>query len=391
MLRKNRRAVVVVLDGAGAGAAPDAHEYGDGGAHTLLSVITANGLLVLPHLYALGLHLILDLPSSSFEGNICGSYGRMAPLSPGKDTTSGHWELAGLVLNSPFPTYPDGFPPEVIEEFEQATGRKVLGNVVASGTEIIEILGRQHLISGRPIVYTSADSVFQVAAHEQVVPVDLLYSWCRAARRILSHRHAVGRVIARPFAGNPGNFRRTPRRKDYSLPPPGKTILDRAQERGFPVGVIGKVADIFDHRGITLHRPGKDNEQVFHSLGKLLSELPAGLIWATFGDFDTLYGHRNDVQGYARALQQFDDWLPILKSGLNGEDLLLISADHGCDPAFPGTDHTREYVPLLVWSPSLPAGLNLGTRSSMADLAAGIAGWLGLPPLDSGTDFLSVP
>ena len=379
---------MVVLDGAGAGAAPDAGDYGDQGAFTLRRVITANGQLPLPHLYGLGLHLILDLPASRPEEVVYGCYGRMTPLSPGKDTTSGHWELAGLVLDRPFPTYPKGFPPEIIENFEQAIGRKVLGNVVASGTEIIERLGRQHLRSDYPIVYTSADSVFQIAAHEQVVPVELLYSWCQAARLILRHRHAVGRVIARPFEGDPGNFQRPPRRKDYSLPPTGETILDRAQEQGLPVGVIGKVADIFNHRGITVHRPGKGNDQVFDSLQKLLDGLPRGLIWATFGDFDTLYGHRNDVQGFARALQQFDCWIPLLKQQIGFRDLLLITADHGCDPTYPGTDHTREYVPLLVWSPSLPLGVNLGTRSTMADLAAGIAGWLGVPPLGRGTNFL---
>lgn len=387
-VQKSRRAIVVVLDGAGAGAAPDAGDYGDQGANTLRGVITAGEQLSLPHLYGLGLHLILDLPALPVEKAINGCYGRMAPRSPGKDTTSGHWELAGLVLDRPFPTYPGGFPSDIIRKFEQVLGRKVLGNVVASGTEIIERLGQKHLNTGYPIVYTSADSVFQIAAHEQIIPVEQLYSWCRAARMILQHRHAVGRVIARPFEGEPGAFRRTSRRKDYSLPPPGETILDRIKEHGLPVGVIGKVADIFNHRGITVHRPGKDNQQIFDSLQKLMGELSEGLVWATFGDFDTLYGHRNDVKGFARALQQFDNWMPLLKRQIKAGDLLLITADHGCDPTFPGTDHTREYVPLLVWSPSLPPGVNLGTRSTMADMAAGIAGWMGLPPLGPGSSFL---
>ncbi|HHX87308.1 MAG TPA: phosphopentomutase [Firmicutes bacterium] len=382
------RAIVVVLDGAGAGAAPDAVDYGDQGAHTLRQVITGQDRLPLNNLYRLGLHLVLDLPAVQPEDTICGSYGRMAPLSPGKDTTSGHWELAGLILDNPFPVYPQGFPPEIIEPFEQAIGRKVLGNIAASGTEIIERLGEQHLHTGYPIVYTSADSVFQIAAHEQAVPVELLYSWCQAARSILRHQHAVGRVIARPFEGRSGSFQRTPRRRDYSLPPPGETILDRAGESGLPVAVIGKVADIFNHRGITIHRPGKSNDQVFSSLQELLAEVPRGLIWATFGDFDTLYGHRNDSQGFARALLLFDRRIPALKKQMGEGDLLLITADHGCDPTFPGTDHTREYVPLLVWSPSLPAGTNLGTRSTLADLAAGIAEWLGLSPLERGTSFL---
>ncbi|NMA92821.1 MAG: phosphopentomutase [Firmicutes bacterium] len=386
------RVIVAILDGAGAGAAPDAADYGDQGAQTLRSVITAGSRLSLPHLYSLGLHLVLGLPALLPESEVCGYYGRLAPHSPGKDTTSGHWELAGLVLARPFPTYPDGFPPAIIAQFEKAIGRKVLGNLVASGTEIIEQLGRRHLDSGGPIVYTSADSVFQIAAHEKVVPVETLYSWCRTARQILRDPHGVGRVIARPFVGRPGSFQRTPRRRDYSLPPPGETILDRVHGRGLPVGVIGKVADIFDHRGITAHLPGKNNDQVFASLLKLMGMLPEGLIWATFGDFDSLYGHRNDVRGFARALEQFDRWIPLLKEKMDPKDLFLISADHGCDPSYPGTDHTREYVPLLAWHSALSPGIdavNLGSRSGMADFAAGIAGWLALPPLVRGNNFLS--
>ncbi len=387
------RAVVVVLDGAGVGALPDASDYGDAGANTLFHVLQKEGPLHLPNLYKLGLGRVLQLSAkhASLPGvptnPPLGRCGRMAPRSPGKDTTSGHWELAGVVLPRPFPVYPRGFPDNVIIPFEQALGRKVLGNKPASGTVIIEELGELHLETGFPIVYTSADSVFQIAAHDAVASLEELYRWCAAAREILKDEHAVGRVIARPFTGSPGFFKRTKGRRDFSLDPPGTTILDRAEQAGYPVAVIGKVSDIFNHRGVTLKQPGSDNETVAESLSYLLSHIGSGVLWATFGDFDTLYGHRNDSAGFAAALESFDLYLQEIICSLNAKDLLLITADHGCDPTHPGSDHTREYVPLMAWSPSWTGGVELGTRSTLADLGAGAAGWLKLRPLENGQIF----
>lgn len=387
------RAVVVVLDGAGVGALPDASAYGDDGANTLYHVLQKEGPLHLPNLYKMGLGRILQLsanhtslPAVPTDPSL-GRCGRMAPRSPGKDTTSGHWELAGVVIPRPFPVYPFGFPAEVLLPFEQALGRKVLGNKAASGTVIIEELGTLHLKTGSPIVYTSADSVFQIAAHDAVVPPEELYRWCLTAREILKDEHAVGRVIARPFTGSPGAFKRTKGRRDFSLAPPGPTLLDRADQAGYPVAVIGKVSDIFNHRGVTLHRPGGDNDTVAESLFYLLNHIDSGVLWATFGDFDTLYGHRNDSAGFAAALESFDLHLREILFALKQEDLLLITADHGCDPTHPGSDHTREYVPLIAWSPSWTGGVDVGTRTTLADLGAGAAKWLNLPPLKNGYTF----
>ncbi len=388
-----RRAVIVIIDGGGVGELPDAASYGDAGANTLLHVISKEGPLELPNLQRLGLEEILSLsagtaaPPGAPPLLNAGYYGRMASRAAGKDTTSGHWELAGVVLEQPFPLYPRGFPREIIDAFEQAIGRPILGNIPASGTEIIKELGENHLQTGRPIVYTSADSVFQIAAHEEIVPPEELYRWCAEARAILQGDHGVGRVIARPFTGEPGAFQRTIRRKDFSLSPPGTTLLDLAAAAGYPVAVIGKVADVFNHRGITLHRPGGDNEATAAALKGLLRESPGGIIWATFGDFDTLYGHRNDSSGFARSLERFDSHLGEILTLLRSGDYLFISADHGCDPTFPGTDHTREHVPIIAWSPSLEQSCNLGTRSSFADLGASASAWLHLPPLNHGTPF----
>jgi len=386
-----KRVIVVVLDGAGVGALPDADKYGDQGSNTLGNVWSKHGPLELPNLLALGLgHLIgagnaVKQEYSPFDAAY---YGRMAPLSPGKDTTSGHWELAGVVMDKPFPLYPDGFPDYIIDAFQKAIGRGILGNIAASGTVIIEELGEEHLNTGYPIVYTSADSVFQIAAHVDIVAPEELYEWCEKARKILTGQHAVGRVIARPFEGKVGSFKRTAGRHDYSLSPPGETILDLAKKAGYPVAVIGKVADVFAHRGLTLHLPGGNNEAIASDLHQLIDEVKSGLIWATFGDFDTIYGHRNDSEGFALALERFDLELAALLAKLDAGDLFFITADHGCDPTFPTTDHTREYVPLLAWGPSLPKAISIGTRKSYADLAACAAYWLKINPPSHGSSFL---
>jgi phosphopentomutase len=384
-----KKVIIIVLDGAGVGALPDAGLYGDEGANTLGNVLKKHGPLELKNLFSLGLGRILQIMDDKTGPPLQACYyGKMSPQSPGKDTTSGHWELAGLILKEPFPGYPDGFPDVIIERFKKEIGRDVLGNIAASGTEIINKLGDDHLKTGYPIVYTSADSVFQIAAHESVVPPDLLYAWCRKAREILTGEHAVGRVIARPFTGEHGSFMRTAGRHDFSLSPPGKTLLDHISEAGLHVAVIGKVADIFAHRGITLHRPGGDNKAIAGELHYLLDNIKGGLIWATFGDFDTVYGHRNDSKGFALALEEFDYYLAAFLKKLQKTDLLFITADHGCDPTFPTTDHTREYVPIMARSSSMRRNVDLGIRTTYADLAAGAARWLGINMPVSGNSFI---
>jgi phosphopentomutase len=375
-----RRVIVVVLDGAGVGALPDADLYGDQGSNTLKHVLEKHQGLNLKNLYSLGLSSILGLEGASRIQPLKGcSYGKMKPLSPGKDTTSGHWELAGLVLTKSFPVYPEGFPKAIIRAFEEAIGRSVLGNIAASGTEIIKELGLEHLKTGFPIVYTSADSVFQIAVHDRIAPLETLYQWCEKARTILDGEHAVGRVIARPFTGEPGAFVRTAKRRDFSLQPPGDTLLDLVKRAGKSVAVIGKVSDIFAHRGVSSKRPGGNNDAIAADLMDLIEKREGDLVWATFGDFDTVYGHRNDSAGYAAALERFDLKLADLLAALGAGDLLFITADHGCDPTFPTTDHTREYIPLLLYSPDFNFQATeqyLGIRNSYADLAATAAKWL---------------
>jgi phosphopentomutase len=336
---------VCVLDGVGAGALPDAGAYGDEGASTLLHVIKHSGV-DLPHLAGLGLGEIVGLPLGPPRPEA--AYGRLTERGAGKDTTTGHWEIMGLVLERPFPTYPHGFPPEVIEPFETAIGRPVLANRPASGTAIIAELGEEHLRTGRPIVYTSADSVFQVACHESIVPVAQLYEWCAAARAILQGPHAVGRVIARPFEGSSGAFRRTPRRRDFSLPPTGPTFLDLLAERGVPVVGVGKIGEIFGQRGVTVDDHTTDNTAGIAACNGYLEAMDGGLLFANLVDFDMLWGHRNDVEGFAAGLAQVDAALPGWLRRLRPDDALLICADHGVDPTVPGTDHTREYAPLLA-------------------------------------------
>jgi phosphopentomutase len=339
------RAFVCVLDGCGAGALPDAAAYGDEGSDTLRHVIERTRVR-LPNLAGLGLSEVVGLPLG--EPRREATYGRLVERGAGKDTTTGHWEMMGVVLERPFPTYPDGFPPDVVEPFERFTGRHVLCNRPASGTGIIEELGDEHVATGRPIVYTSADSVFQIACHEDVVPVEQLYEWCVAARAILSGQHAVGRVIARPFSGPSGGYARTPRRRDYSLAPPGPTYLDLLRERGVPVVGVGKIGEIFVQRGVDVDDHTTDNTAGIAACARHLREMEDGLLFANLVDFDQVWGHRNDVEGFASGLAAVDAALPLWESLLTPDDVLILCADHGVDPTTASTDHSREYSPLLA-------------------------------------------
>lgn len=374
---------LIVLDGVGVGALPDAHLYKDEGSNTLLHIDQKVGGLKLPRLEALGLGHILPLKGINPVRAPIASYGKMAEKSKGKDSTSGHWEIAGIILSKPFPVYPAGFPPDVIEEFTRRTGYGVLGNKVASGTEIIEELGEEHLRTKKVIVYTSADSVFQVAAHEDVLSLDELYRICRIAREILQGEHSVARVIARPFRGSPGNFIRTADRRDFSLPPPEPTLLDKLKEKGLEVIAIGKVGDIFAGRGLTQSQPAGDNQQGLRLTLEALRQTKKGLIFTNLGDFDTKFGHRNDVYGFARALKEFDDFLPAIIAALPQNWVLAITADHGCDPTTSSTDHSREYVPLLLFFQG-QKGKDLGIRECFCDLGTTISFWLRGDVLQNG-------
>ena len=382
------RAFLIVLDGVGIGALPDAADYGDQGTHTLLHVAEAAGGLSLPVLERLGLGRLLALPGVRAISDPRGARGRLAEASKGKDSTTGHWELAGLKLGRAFPTYPHGFPVPLLERWSERIGRGWIGNVAASGTEIIARLGAEHERSGRLIVYTSADSVFQVAAHERRVPLDELYAACRAARELLTGEHAVGRVIARPFVGEPGDYRRTPNRRDFSLEPPAETLLDRLKRAGQRVVTVGKVDDLFAGRGVSeaIHtRNNAEGEDVLVDLARRAGE---GLVFANLVDFDQQYGHRNDAPGFARALEQFDERCGEIEGRLRDDELCLVTADHGNDPTTPGTDHTREYTPLLVAGPRVRPGVDLGTRATFADVGATLAEMLGVGRLANGTSFL---
>jgi phosphopentomutase len=379
-----QRVIWIVLDSVGIGAMPDAAAYGDAGSNTLGN-IAKKRCLHLPNLCRLGLANIKSLAGLGRAEPPAAAYGKCTLASPGKDTTTGHWEMAGIILQKPFPVYPHGFPPDIIAEFESQIGRKVLGNKAASGTEIIAQLGEEHLRTGSPIVYTSADSVFQIAAHEAVVPLEELYRQCEIARAILHGPHEVGRVIARPFAGEPGAFRRTANRHDYAVPPPAGMLLDQLQQHGVPVCAIGKISDIFLGRGITRSIKTTSNADGMQKTMQAMRDQTGGLIFVNLVDFDQLYGHRNDVDGYARALEAVDRWLPDLD--LQDGDVLLLTADHGCDPTTPSTDHSREYTPLLVYGHHVQGGVNLGTRGSLADIGQTVACNFGAA-LSAGTSFL---
>jgi phosphopentomutase len=382
----SRRAAIVVLDGVGAGAAPDAAQYGDVGSDTLGNVARAVGGLSLPHLESAGLGNISAIAGVAPNPAARGAWGIMTPQSAGKDSTTGHWEIAGVHLAKPFPTYPNGFPPDVVAEFEERTGRRVIGNVVGSGTAVIDRFGPEHIDTGAWILYTSADSVFQIAAHEQVIPLDELYKGCEIAREMLVPPHDASRVIARPFVGAPGAFTRTTHRRDYSIVPPAETLLDALEAASIPRHGVGKVDDLFAGRGIQAAHTA-DNAEGIAAIGAWLSGAPSGLLFANLVDFDQAFGHRNDVPGFYGALRQFDAALPGLLAHLREDDLLFITADHGNDPTTPSTDHARECVPLLALGRRVRPG-SLGVRSTFSDLGATVGEWLGVPFRGRGTSFL---
>ena len=367
------RIILVVLDGAGIGEMPDAADWGDAGSDTF-GHICESRQLSLPNLQGLGLGNIRALAGVPPVENPRGSYGKCALRSNGKDTTTGHWEMAGIILEHAFPTYPDGFPKAIIDQFIRAAHVPgILGNFAASGTEIIKDLGAEHVQTGKPIVYTSADSVFQIAAHEQVIPLARLYEISETARDILRGEHEVGRVIARPFLGEPGSFYRTENRHDYAVPPPRENILPLLSENGLDVVCIGKIASIYDSTGVTQDLTAKNNTQSIDQTIHALNDDTRGLIFSNLVDFDMLYGHRRDTEGYARALEHFDSRWPEIEAAMREGDLLMVTADHGNDPTFPGTDHTREYAPLIVFGKGARPGINLGTRESLSDIGQTIA------------------
>jgi phosphopentomutase len=382
------RAIVIVLDSVGIGELPDAATYGDQGSNTLGNIARAIPLQI-PTLQALGLPRVVPLRDVEPTVAPVAAFGRMAEASPGKDSVTGHWEIAGIVLDRPFPTFPSGFPDDLITEYERRIGRRIIGNTVASGTAIIDELGPEHLRTGSPIIYTSADSVFQIAAHEGIIPVPDLYRLCEIAFSMVGEGLGVGRVIARPFVGDaPGRFHRTANRKDYALSPRGETLLDRVSAAGLPVVAIGKIDDLFAGRGITRAIHTTSDDDGMDVIERMMDDVDRGLILANLVDFDTQYGHRNDVQGYAANLERFDARLAEILPKLRSSDLLVLTADHGNDPTTPSTDHSREYVPLLVTGPSVNAGVDLGTRPTYADLGQTIAQVFGVPSLRHGTSFL---
>jgi len=386
-----KRVILVILDSLGVGALPDAAAFKDTGAATLPHIYAVCGGLNIPSLCSIGMGEIVTVGCTSKGAS--GSYGRMAAQSCNKDTTSEHWEIAGLVLKEAFPTYPNGFPADIVQHFEHTIGKKTLGNYARSGTIILEELGQIHLETGRPIIYTSADSVFQIAAHEKITPTEMLYDYCRSARKILKQPHAVGRVIARPFRGTPECFeRKNSERKDFSIEPPAETLLDRLQDRGlFTVG-IGKIGDIFGHKGLSEEIHSQNNMDGVRLIREAMERYGGkkGLIFVNLVDFDALYGHRRDVDGYAAALERFDRELPGIMQAMSSDDVLIITADHGCDPTYEDhTDHTREYVPLLVCGEKIKPQVNLGTRQTFADCGQTIADLLCAGKLLNGVSFKS--
>lgn len=381
-----KRVFLIVLDSVGIGEMPDAAEYGDEGSNTLLAC-SRSPYFSLPNLKKLGLFRIAGNEWGGETDSPDGSYARMKEASRGKDTTTGHWEIAGIISETPMPTFPEGFPEDLVRRLEEATGRKMLCNRPYSGTEVIRDYGEEHCRTGNLILYTSADSVLQLAAHEEIVPVSELYRCCEVAREICQGKYGVGRIIARPFLGTPGNYKRTSRRHDYSLAPPRKTMLNRISDAGMDVIGIGKISDIFAGSGVTqMNRTENNEEGICRTLEWMKKEF-TGLCFTNLVDYDMLYGHRNDVDGYARALSYFDSRLPELLAALQEEDILMITADHGCDPSTPSTDHSREYTPLLIAGPPVRSGMDLGTRETFADIEATVLDYLGICAiLDEATD-----
>lgn len=381
------RVVLFVMDSVGIGALPDAHAFGDEGANTIGNIVKATGGLNLPNLQLLGLGNIDGVTGIEPLSSVKGAYGRSAEVSNGKDTTTGHWELAGIHVTEPFQTFPQGFPEEVIKTFEERTGRRVIGNKPASGTVILDELGGEHMKTGAVIVYTSADSVFQIAAHEQVVPLEELYRMCEAAREIMMGKYAVARIIARPFLGKPGSFERTPNRRDYSLDPFEDTLLDKAKASGLDVIAIGKIEDIYNGKGITEAIHTKDNLAGIQATIDYLKKDNQGIIFTNLVDFDSKYGHRRDPEGYRRALEEMDERIPDLLESLRPTDMIIFTADHGNDPTFRGSDHTREYIPILIYGENIKENVNIGTRKTFADIAATISDILEIPATGKGESF----
>lgn len=381
-----QRVIWIVLDSVGIGEMPDAAAYGDVGSDTLGNIARQRALH-LPNFSRLGLANIKPLTGLPADASPLGSFGKCTLASPGKDTTTGHWEMVGIHLDKPFPLFPNGFPRELLQEFEDRIGRATIGNKAASGTEIIKELGEEHIRTGSPIIYTSADSVFQIAAHEDVIPLWEQYKICETARALLRGPYEVGRVIARPFNGEPGAFARTANRHDYAVPPPQGMLLDQLFDRKVPVHSVGKIFDVFLGRGVSVYDKTKTNADGMRVTLEAMDHTKEGLIFVNLVDFDMFFGHRNDVEGYARALEEADAWVPSLLSAMGPADLAIFCADHGCDPTTPSTDHSREYTPLVCYSPSARGGVNLGTRATLSDIGQTVAENFGAA-ITKGTSFL---
>jgi phosphopentomutase len=390
-MNTTKRVIIFVLDGVGAGEAPDAAEYGDIGSNSLANTARAVGGLNLPNLEEMGFGYITPMEGVSEVEHPGGAYGKMTPKSSGKDSVTGHWELMGIYLEKAFPVYPNGFPPEVIDEFTKRTGLGVLGNKAASGTEIIKELGEEHMRTGKPIIYTSADSVFQIAAHEEIIPIERLYEICQISRDMLVGEHGVGRVIARPFLGTSAeNFYRTSRRHDLPRVPDSPTMMDKLISAGYAVYATGKIDDLFGNRGISISNHTTNNADSTKATIEFIKEDFEGLLFANLIEFDMIYGHRNDARGYADALEAFDQAIPEIKQQMKAGDIAMVVADHGVDPTTKSTDHSREFIPLLVFGDSVKAGVNLGTRQTFADVAATIADIFDLVPPEIGKSFLNL-
>lgn len=383
------RVIWIVLDSVGMGALPDAEKYGDIGSNTIGNISKALGGLKLPNMEKIGLGNIDGIKGVTKVENPTGCYARFEEMSDGKDTTTGHWEMAGIYSEKPFPTYPNGFPKEVVEAFESAIGRKIIGNKTASGTAIIEELGEEHVNTGNPIVYTSADSVFQIAAHEEIIPIEELYKMCETARNILKGEHAVARVIARPFIGEVGKFTRTANRRDFSLIPPRDTVLDILKKNNLNVMAVGKIEDIFTGQGVTEAVHTKDNMDGIDETLNYMKQDKKGLIFTNLVDFDMKWGHRNDVEAYGKGLEAFDARFPEILKAMKDTDVLFITADHGCDPTMPGTDHSREYVPFLAYGKALKPNVNLGTRKTFSDMGQTVAEIFSVESIKNGESFLN--